>query len=174
MFGVDIGHCEALNAAFVAAGIESCVVTSATGRDDRRLILQRFRSGQLPVLINCGVHALRATQPPAPSSLSFFDFAGVYTEGTDIPNISGIHALGLGAHPWHAWVSHSCILPAIIMARPTRSAVLFQQILGRGLRLHADKTDCLVVDFVDVVRSHTLMTVPSLLGLSASFNACGV
>ena len=35
------------------------------------------------------------------------------------------------------------------MARPTQSPILFQQMLGRGLRLHPAKTDCLILDFVD-------------------------
>ncbi|EIE87437.1 hypothetical protein RO3G_12148 [Rhizopus delemar RA 99-880] len=70
----------------------------------------------------------------------------ILTEGTDIPSID-------------------CIL----MARPTRSATLFQQMFGRGLRLHQEKKDCLIIDFVDnFKRSGTagLVTIPTLLGLS--------
>ena len=36
----------------------------------------------------------------------------------------------------------------LLMLRPTDSPVLFLQQLGRGLRLHAGKTHCLVLDFV--------------------------
>ena len=39
----------------------------------------------------------------------------------------------------------SCLL----RARPTRSQVVAVQMVGRGLRLHPGKTDCLVLDFVD-------------------------
>ncbi|GJJ71409.1 ATP-dependent helicase IRC3 [Entomortierella parvispora] len=67
---------------------------------------------------------------------------GILTEGTDIP-----------------------VIDSIIMARPTKSNVLFQQMLGRGMRLHPGKEDCLVLDFVDVVRGDGLVTVPTLLGL---------
>ncbi|KAF7728368.1 hypothetical protein EC973_006176 [Apophysomyces ossiformis] len=70
---------------------------------------------------------------------------GILTEGTDIPRID-------------------CIL----MARPTRSSVLFQQMFGRGMRLHQDKTDCLVIDFVDNFETKGrdgLVTVPTLMGL---------
>ncbi|KAF9294618.1 hypothetical protein BGZ88_003629 [Linnemannia elongata] len=67
---------------------------------------------------------------------------GILTEGTDIP-----------------------VIDAIIMARPTKSNVLFQQMLGRGMRLHPGKEDCLVLDFVDVVRGDGLVTLPTLLGL---------
>ncbi|KAG9064130.1 hypothetical protein KI688_003316 [Linnemannia hyalina] len=67
---------------------------------------------------------------------------GILTEGTDIP-----------------------VIDLIIMARPTKSNVLFQQMLGRGMRLHPGKEDCLVLDFVDIVRGEGLVTLPTLLGL---------
>ncbi|KAG0271970.1 hypothetical protein BGZ95_000165 [Linnemannia exigua] len=67
---------------------------------------------------------------------------GILTEGTDIP-----------------------VIDSIIMARPTKSNVLFQQMLGRGMRLYPGKEDCLVLDFVDVVRGEGLVTLPTLLGL---------
>lgn len=34
----------------------------------------------------------------------------------------------------------------IILARPTKSEMLFLQIIGRGLRTHKDKTECIVLD----------------------------
>lgn len=37
----------------------------------------------------------------------------------------------------------------IVLARPTRSSILYQQMVGRGCRLHPGKEDCLVLDFVD-------------------------
>jgi superfamily II DNA or RNA helicase/HKD family nuclease len=36
----------------------------------------------------------------------------------------------------------------LILLRPTQSAVVFQQQIGRGLRLHEGKTACLIIDFV--------------------------
>lgn len=36
----------------------------------------------------------------------------------------------------------------LLLLRPTQSPVLFQQQLGRGLRLHPNKESCLVLDFV--------------------------
>lgn len=68
------------------------------------------------------------------------------TEGTDIPRVD-------------------CIL----LAKPTKSSVLFQQMFGRGLRLYPGKEDCLVIDFVDNFKtsgSSGLVTIPTLLGLS--------
>ncbi len=38
-------------------------------------------------------------------------------------------------------------LDAIIMAKPTNSLTFYYQYLGRGVRIHPDKKDCVVVDF---------------------------
>ena len=75
---------------------------------------------------------------------------GVMTEGTDVPCID-----------------------SIIMARPTRSSVLYQQIIGRGLRLYDGKPDSVVIDLVDVCQHHSLITTPALFGLRPDFDAEG-
>jgi len=49
----------------------------------------------------------------------------LYNEGVDLPSVN-----------------------ALLLLRPTQSPVLFEQQLGRGLRLAADKESCLVLDFV--------------------------
>ncbi|OMJ19565.1 putative mitochondrial ATP-dependent helicase irc3, partial [Smittium culicis] len=68
---------------------------------------------------------------------------GILTEGTDIPNID-----------------------CIIMARPTKSHVLFQQMIGRGVRLFKHKKNCLIIDFADsFVHRPKLMSLTTLLGL---------
>lgn len=51
----------------------------------------------------------------------------------------------------------------IAMARPTRSPGLYAQCVGRGTRLHPDKKDCLILDFVDLSEL-SLCTLPSLFG----------
>lgn len=43
---------------------------------------------------------------------------------------------------------------AIIMLRPTKSAGLYCQQVGRGLRIHSDKEDCLVLDFAGNILAH--------------------
>ncbi|TPV92313.1 MAG: DEAD/DEAH box helicase [Myxococcales bacterium FL481] len=65
---------------------------------------------------------------------------GVLTEGFDDPGVS-----------------------AIAMVRPTRSAALYLQCIGRGMRLDSSATDCLVIDFVDLSRLE-LCTLASLVG----------
>ncbi len=61
----------------------------------------------------------------------------------------------------------------IILARPTKSALLYTQMIGRGTRLHPGKQDAVVIDIVDVTREHKLITLPSLFGLSAHFDLEG-
>lgn len=43
---------------------------------------------------------------------------------------------------------------AVILLRPTKSAALYYQQVGRGLRLHPGKDDCLVLDFAGNVLEH--------------------
>lgn len=66
----------------------------------------------------------------------------VLTEGTDLPRTG-------------------CILHA----KPTKSATLYEQMTGRGLRLFGGKDKCIVIDVVDVAKRHSLQVAPSLYGL---------
>lgn len=68
---------------------------------------------------------------------------GVLTEGYDCPEMS-------------------CVL----VARPTKSRALYQQMVGRGLRLAPwiGKADCLVLDVAGSSLKHKLVTVASLEG----------
>lgn len=59
----------------------------------------------------------------------------------------------------------------VILARPTKSHLLYVQMVGRGTRLHPDKQDLLVIDVVDNSRKHQLaglghvFDLPETLGL---------
>ena len=66
----------------------------------------------------------------------------VLTEGTDLPMVE-------------------CILHC----KPTKSATLYEQMTGRGLRTHPGKDRCIVIDIVDIARKHSLQTAPVLYGL---------
>ena len=74
----------------------------------------------------------------------------VFTEGVDLPRTG-------------------CIL----MAKPTKSATLFEQCVGRGLRLFPGKTKCVLLDVVDVSRRHSLQTAAVLYGLPPGLVAQG-
>jgi ATP-dependent helicase IRC3 len=54
---------------------------------------------------------------------------------------------------------------SIIVARPTKSAALYTQMIGRGTRLYPGKADCLILDLVGATTRHDLMSVASLTGL---------
>jgi superfamily II DNA or RNA helicase len=61
----------------------------------------------------------------------------------------------------------------VIMARPTRSKLLYAQMVGRGTRLHPDKTDLLVIDIADNSRTHQLPGIHSLFDLPMNMNLRG-
>lgn len=52
----------------------------------------------------------------------------------------------------------------VVIARPTASRSLYQQMAGRGLRISPGKQDCLIIDVVGVTQRHDLQTVSSLAG----------
>jgi len=67
---------------------------------------------------------------------------GIATEGFDVPRVD-----------------------CVVVARPTRSAALYQQMVGRGTRLAPGKSDCLVLDMVGATTRHRLQSVADLVGL---------
>ena len=69
----------------------------------------------------------------------------VFTEGTDIP-----------------------LVETVIIARPTQSDSLYTQMVGRGLRLHPEKSLLRLIDCVGVTGKASLCTAPSLLGIDPS------
>ncbi|MFC1609810.1 DEAD/DEAH box helicase [Myxococcota bacterium] len=64
-------------------------------------------------------------------------------------------------------------ISGIILARPTRSSLLYTQMIGRGTRLHPGKQEVTIVDVVDVTRDKKLATLPGLFGLSTTFDLEG-
>lgn len=119
VFCVDLAHVAALTAMFRQHGIDARFVTGSTRPQERAERLQAFKDGRFPVLLNCGI----------------------FTEGTDIPNID-------------------CIL----IARPTQSRNLLMQIIGRGLRQHKGKSNCHIIDMVSSLEDG-IVTTPTLFGL---------
>jgi ATP-dependent helicase IRC3 len=119
VFCVDIEHTKQLTETFRSVGVDARYLTGKTPKDVRDDQLQRFRDQEYPVLLNCGL----------------------FTEGTDIPNID-------------------CVL----LARPTRSRNLLIQMIGRGLRLYPGKKDCHIIDMVATLGTGVLST-PTLFGL---------
>jgi ATP-dependent helicase IRC3 len=75
---------------------------------------------------------------------------GVLTEGFDEPSVE-----------------------AIILARPTRSSLLYTQIVGRGTRLFEGKEHCIIIDIADTTKGKKPLGLPTLLGLPADFDLQG-
>lgn len=119
VFCVDLEHVRGLTQAFRQHGLDARFVTGETPKLQRSECLDAFKKGEFPVLVNCGV----------------------FTEGTDIPNVD-----------------------CIVLARPTRSRNLLVQMIGRGMRLHAGKKNCHVIDMVASLETG-IVTTPTLFGL---------
>lgn len=68
VFCVDLAHVSELTRKFRAHGFDARFVTGDTPKAERSAILDAFKAGEFPVLVNCSV----------------------FTEGTDIPNIDCI------------------------------------------------------------------------------------
>jgi hypothetical protein len=61
----------------------------------------------------------------------------------------------------------------VIMARPTRSKLLYAQMVGRGTRLHPVKKDLMVIDVADNSKTHQLPGLHSLFNLPLNLNLNG-
>lgn len=62
-------------------------------------------------------------------------------------------------------------IDAIVMMRPTRSAVLYVQLVGRGLRPFPGKEDCLVLDYGEVVENLGHPNAPYIPGVGGKGKA---
>lgn len=64
-------------------------------------------------------------------------------------------------------------IECVVLGRPTQSATLFAQMVGRGTRIHPGKKDLIVIDVVDSTVSSSLVTLPTLMGLSNQIDLQG-
>jgi ATP-dependent helicase IRC3 len=64
-------------------------------------------------------------------------------------------------------------LETIIIAKPTRSTLLYTQIVGRGTRLYDGKLHCTIIDMSDTTKGKKPIGLPSLLGLPPDFDLQG-
>ena len=89
LFSASVNHAHLLAAELALRGIRSASVDGGTPSALRRYFLREFATGEIRVMVNCGV----------------------LTTGFDEPKVT-----------------------AVVVARPTLSPVLYQQMIGRGLR----------------------------------------
>jgi superfamily II DNA or RNA helicase len=64
-------------------------------------------------------------------------------------------------------------LETIIIAKPTRSTLLYTQIVGRGTRLYNGKQHCTIIDISDTTKGKKPVGLPTLLGLPPDFDLQG-
>ena len=86
----------------------------------------------------------------ASGQISVIVNVGVLTEGFDEPS-----------------------LEAIILAKPTRSTLLYTQIVGRGTRLFEGKEHCIIIDIADTTKGKKPIGLPTLLGMPPDFDLQG-
>jgi ATP-dependent helicase IRC3 len=128
IFCVNVAHAMHVSQAFQAAGVRTSAVWGDMPREERRLQIARFSSGEIDVITNCNV----------------------LTEGFDEPRVD-----------------------AVVMARPTRSRLLYAQMVGRGTRRHPDKKDLNVIDIADNSKTHHLPGLNDLFNLPSGMNLQG-
>lgn len=113
VFASTIEHAVELKQRFEARQIRAAAIDYTLDADTRAKTIERFRRGELDVLVN----------------------VAILTEGTDIPGIR-----------------------TVLLARPTLSAVLYLQMIGRAARRGDDgkKTSFTVLDCVNNALFHDL------------------
>jgi len=98
-------------------------------RDHARFMASRFNRAGIPAAAVLGTtdHAERdeALRKLRRRELNILFAVDIYNEGVDVPDVD-----------------------TLLMLRPSHSATLFMQQLGRGLRLADDKSCCTVLDFI--------------------------
>jgi len=129
-------------------------VVFAAGVDHARNLEEAFRKNGSSVRVIIG------TTPDEERQQILLDFksgavtvlvnVGVLTEGFDEPSIE-----------------------AIILAKPTRSSLLYTQIVGRGTRLFEGKEHCMIIDIADTTKGKKPIGLPTLLGMPADFDLQG-
>ncbi len=62
VFCVNVAHVIALTAAFRDAGIDARYLHASTPAVERKALVEAFRAGKYPVLINCGTFFLGAVE----------------------------------------------------------------------------------------------------------------
>lgn len=75
---------------------------------------------------------------------------GVLTEGFDEPSVE-----------------------VIMLARPTKSSLLYTQIVGRGTRIFEGKQNCMIIDIADMTKGKKPLGLPTLLGMPPGFDLQG-
>lgn len=146
------------NAIIVGSYMEICpnakAIAFCAGVEHAYNLAASFKAAEIPTEVIIGTTATQDRQEIidrfSTGKTKVLVNVGVLTEGFDEPSIE-----------------------AIILARPTRSTLLYTQIVGRGTRLFEGKHHCKVLDFADTTKGKKPLGLPSLLGLPPDFDLNG-
>lgn len=144
-FTVDIQHSIDLASAFSDAGIPAFALSSRTSESDRHLAIEMFKSGNLRILVSCGV----------------------LSEGFDAPNAT----VGLMCRPTKSGLLYQQQVGRVL--RPSPSPEELAAMREAGSDPGWIKQTAIVLDFVDNSGRHNLHTAPTLVGLSPKLNLNG-
>ncbi|MBL4741588.1 MAG: DUF3427 domain-containing protein [Idiomarina sp.] len=108
---------------------ESRALAFCVDVDHARFMTKKFNEANIPAALIYG-ESSREERVSLPRKLANKEInvlvtVDLYNEGVDLPFVD-----------------------TLLLLRPTQSVTLFQQQIGRGLRLHPEKESCLVLDFI--------------------------
>ena len=141
-------------AAYKSLAMDEKAIVFASGVRHAENLALSFRQASVEAEIILGTTPYEVRQDIlarfATGQLKVIVNVGVLTEGFDEPSVQ-----------------------AIILAKPTRSTLLYTQIVGRGTRLHESKTNCKIIDIADTTKGKKPIGLPTLLGLPPDFDLQG-
>jgi superfamily II DNA or RNA helicase len=150
VFTASVEHARDVAEEFVARDVRAEWASGETPKDERERIVREFRSGELDVLVNCGL----------------------YLEGFDVPSVQVI----LNARPTksttlYTQITGRALRPVDEIANQlslTDSALMRREMIEKS-----PKPAALIIDLVDQAQRHQLVTLPSLYGLPPQIDAQG-
>lgn len=141
-------------AAYRSLAMDQKAIVFASGVKHAQNLALSFRQASVDCEVIIGTTSYEDRQTTlarfATGQLKVIVNVGVLTEGFDEPSIQ-----------------------AIILAKPTRSTLLYTQIVGRGTRLHESKDNCKIIDIADTTVGKKPIGLPTLLGLPPDFDLKG-
>lgn len=121
---------KALSEEFNKRGYRTLALSGANTQEEREVAVERLEM-DIDVLENKFVENGNKVEP-----LDYIFTVDIFNEGIDIPKVN-----------------------QVIMLRPTQSAIIFVQQLGRGLRKAADKEYVVVLDFIGNYTNNFLIPI---------------
>jgi superfamily II DNA or RNA helicase len=158
-FTVDVQHAEDLAECFNANGIKAAAVWGATLTKEERIAAETEKWGN---------ELTREERNKEKEKGTYLEDRGQKLEDYEAGKTQVLCNCALLTEGFDS-PSTSCI----ILARPTKSGTLYTQMVGRGTRLHPGKENCTVIDVCDNAKRNTLVTLPTLVGLSPDVDLKG-